>query len=227
MTLPGGLLDTPWVVLGWVGALLLLLGGVWSLAINWPQRHWRDEQLMNPWLGSIVALAVLWQLEIRTEQGLLLHQLGSALFTLMFGPARALVGLSLVIVAVTANGHGDWSMLGPNLMANAALPIAIISLWRRSVKRWLPNHPFVFIFGNGFFGAALTFFLTGAGLILLVLAGSVQPIASGRFIDGWLPSVFLLSFSEAWLSGMILTLLVIFRPEWVVSFDRRQQTSKP
>lgn len=225
MTLPAGLLDTAWVAIGWAAALLLLAGGLRSVAKDLRQRHSRNAQLLNPWLGSIVALIVLWQLEIRTEQGLILHLLGSALFCLMFGPARALIGLLLVMLAVTANGHGQWSMIGPNLVANAALPIAIIFLWTWIVRRCLPNHLFVFIFGNGFFGVAVTFFLTGLGLMLLVLTGSEQPILVGRFVDGWLPSVFLLSFSEAWLSGMVLTLLVIYRPEWVVSFERRQQPS--
>lgn len=222
MTLPGGLLDTSWVVVGWAAALLMLAGSLRSLARHWTLRQWRSEQLLNPWFGSIVVLAILWQLEFKAEQGMALHQLGSALFTLMFGPARALVGLFVVLAAVTANGQAEWSMLGPNLVVCAALPIAFISVWRLVVRLCLPNHLFVFIFGNGFFGAALAFFVAGIGVMLLVLAGSAQPIDLARLVDGWLAPVLLLSFSEAWLSGMILTLLVIYRPGWVVSFERRQ-----
>ena len=222
MTLSAGLLGATWVLIGWGVAILLLVVALRSLAKNFRQRHSRNAQLLNPWFGSIVALIVLWQLEIKIEQGLILHLLGSALFCLMFGPARALLGLLLVMVAVTANGHGQWSMLGPNIVTNAGWPIGIIFLWSWLVRRYLPNHLFVFIFGNGFFGVAVTFFLTGLGLMLVA---SVQPGVPGRIVEGWLPSVFLLSFSEAWLSGMILTLLVIYRPEWVVSFERRQQPS--
>lgn len=227
MSLPGGLLDASWVAVGWAAAMVMLAGSLRSLARHWSLRCWRSEQLLNPWFGAIVVLAILWQLDFKTEQGMALHQLGSAVFTLMFGPARALLGLFAVLAAVTANGHGDWSMLGPNLVVCAALPIAFISVWRWIVKRCLPNHLFVFIFGNGFFGAALAFFVSGFGVMLVVLAGGAQPIDLARLIDGWLAPVMLLSFSEAWLSGMILTLLVIYRPGWVVSFERRQPSLKP
>jgi uncharacterized membrane protein len=227
MTLPGGLLDTTWIAVGWVLAGVALLAAGRELATKIRPRHFGNPLLFSPWLGSIVALAILWQLEIRTEQGIVIHLLGSSLFAVMFGPARALTGLLLVTLAVTANGHGEWSMLGPNLVSNAMLPICIVWLAQQGVRRWLPEHLFVFVFANGFFAGALTLFLTGLGVMLLVLAGSSAPIEPERFIDGWLPPVLLLSFSEAWLSGMILTLLVIYRPEWVVSFDRRLQARKP
>jgi uncharacterized membrane protein len=227
MTLPGGLLDTTWIQVGWVIALLALIAAGRALATKIKPRHFGNPELFSPWLGSIVALAILWQLEVRTEQGIVIHLLGSGLFAVMFGPVRALIGLLLVLMAVTANGHGEWSMLGPNLVSNAVLPIALVWLAQQGVRRWLPEHLFVFVFANGFFAGALTLFLTGVGVMVLVLAGSAAPIDPERFIDGWLPPVLLLSFSEAWLSGMILTLLVIYRPEWVVSFDRRQQARQP
>ena len=38
-------------------------------------------------------------------------------------------------------------------------------------------------------------------------------------LDEYLPYFILLGFSEAWLSGMVITLFVIYRPEWVMTFD--------
>jgi uncharacterized membrane protein len=35
----------------------------------------------------------------------------------------------------------------------------------------------------------------------------------------YFPYFLLLGFSEAWLSGMMMTLFVVYRPQWVVSFD--------
>jgi len=35
----------------------------------------------------------------------------------------------------------------------------------------------------------------------------------------YLPYFLLLGFSEAWLSGMVMTLFVVYRPNWVGTFD--------
>jgi uncharacterized membrane protein len=64
--------------------------------------------------------------------------------------------------------------------------------------------------------------------MLLVIAG-VYPI--DYVLAEYLPYVLLLAFSEAWLSGMMVTLFVIYRPEWVSSFEDsrylRDKAAKP
>ena len=57
-------------------------------------------------------------------------------------------------------------------------------------------------------GIALTVFMWIAGLYDL-----------DYLLAEYLPYFILLGFSEAWLSGMVMTLFVIYRPEWVPSFD--------
>ena len=37
----------------------------------------------------------------------------------------------------------------------------------------------------------------------------------------YLPYMLLLGFSEGWLSGMAMTLMVVYKPEWVSTFDDR------
>ena len=40
-------------------------------------------------------------------------------------------------------------------------------------------------------------------------------------LSEYLPFFLVVGFSEAWLTGMALTVLVIYRPEWVATFDDR------
>ena len=43
--------------------------------------------------------------------------------------------------------------------------------------------------------------------------------AADVLLDEYLPFFLLLAFSEAFATGMALTVLVIYRPQWVMTFD--------
>jgi uncharacterized membrane protein len=93
-----------------------------------------------------------------------------------------------------------------------------------ALARWadrgsLPRHLFVYIFVNGFFGAAfavLASSLVAAGLLALGHAYSLPHLGSD-----YLAFVPLLMFGEAGLTGMLVALLVCYRPEWIRTFDDR------
>ena len=54
---------------------------------------------------------------------------------------------------------------------------------------------------------------------LLWLADVYPAIA---LVDDYLPYYFLLGFAEAWLNGAMVTLMVVYVPHWVDSFDDRR-----
>jgi uncharacterized membrane protein len=81
----------------------------------------------------------------------------------------------------------------------------------------LPRHFFVYIFINGFLGAALT--IVGVGFAATALLALVGAYEWDYLISEYFPYFLLLAFSEAWLSGMMMTLFVVYRPHWVASFD--------
>lgn len=41
-------------------------------------------------------------------------------------------------------------------------------------------------------------------------------------LEEYLPYFFLISFSEAFITGMLITMMVIYKPEWVATFDDRR-----
>ncbi|MDE2586472.1 MAG: energy-coupling factor ABC transporter permease [Betaproteobacteria bacterium] len=213
MNLPDSLLDSAWALAAWGLFLLFLVVAV--RRASW--RRLTNSTQLNVWLGTIVSLMLLWSMKAGVLPGLNLHLLGAMLFTLEFGPWLAFVGLSVVLTTITINGAAGWLSYGLNALLMAGVPVLLASGIFRFTDRVLPKNLFVYIFANGFFGSGLT--VLGTGLVatgLLAVAGA-YPIS--MLTENYLPYFLLLGFSEAWLGGMVLTLLVVYRPEWVSTFD--------
>jgi uncharacterized membrane protein len=99
----------------------------------------------------------------------------------------------------------------------AGVGVMVSQAIHRLVVRYLPRHFFVYVFINGFFGSALAVFSVGlAACGLLILAGAYD---WDYLASEYLPYFLLLGFSEAWLSGMLITMFIIYRPNWVATFD--------
>lgn len=222
MNLPEGMLTPLWLGAAW--GLFLPLLALALLRANWRQLF---GPAFNVWAGFVVVLMGLWSMKAGVMPGLSLHLLGATLFTLVFGPWLALIGLCTVMLGLLLNGwvHGFAESLTPMVFAWNALLMAGVGVgltqWLvRLVDRYLPHQFFVYVFVNGFFGAGLTVLAVGTlSCLLLVWAGAYGP---DYLLSEFLPSVLLLAFSEAWLSGMVLTLLLVYRPEWLASFNQMQ-----
>lgn len=182
-----------------------------------PWRRLRDSEQLNVWLGMIVILTLLWSIKAGVKPGLSLHLLGATVFTLSFGPYLAFVGLVLVALGVTANGEAGPLAFALNVLMQAGVGVVLSQGLYHLISMVLPRHFFVYIFVNGFLAAALTILGVGFGIsVLLAMAGAYS--WDYLFTD-YLPYFLLLGFSEAWLSGMFVTLFVVYRPNWVVTFD--------
>uniref|UniRef100_UPI002DD68CDF energy-coupling factor ABC transporter permease n=1 Tax=Dokdonella sp. TaxID=2291710 RepID=UPI002DD68CDF len=148
-----------------------------------------------------------------------LHLVGAMATCLIFGPQLALVVLALALAGITLNGSTEWAAYPLNLLAMAIVPLAVSTLYFRIVERWLPKNFFVYVFVNAFIGAALVVLVQGAVASSMLVAAGAYP--ADLLLSEYLPFFLLLGFSEAWLTGMALTVLVIYRPEWVATFDDR------
>ena len=172
---------------------------------------------MNVWLGMVVLLTLVWSLKAGIKPGLDFHLLGATVFTLSFGPHLAFVGLSLVAAGITLNGAAGPLAYAANALLMAGVGVVLSQFYYRFFTGILPRHFFVYIFANGFFGAALTIIGVGfCATVLLALAGAYE---WDYLISEYFPYFLLLAFSEAWLSGMVMTLFVVYRPDWVATFD--------
>ncbi|WP_298602751.1 energy-coupling factor ABC transporter permease [Zoogloea sp.] len=206
--------------LAWhISAVIVGVGvAVWVVRTA-PWHRLQDGHQLNALLGAAVILTLLWSLNAGVYPGLNLHLLGAMATTLIFGPQLALVVLALALVGITLNGSIEWSAYPINLLGMAVIPVAVSRAYSHLVGRWLPKHFFVYIFVNAFIGAALIVLIQGCVASLGLAAAGAYPV--DLLLSDYLPFFLLLGFAEAWLSGMTLTLLVVYCPEWVASFDDR------
>lgn len=216
MNFPAGLFSDAWAF----GAFLpLALVWLWCVRTA-PWRRLAEDGQFNVWLGAIVVLMLLWSMKAGVQPGLNLHLLGVTAMTLMFGRQLAIAGLSLVLVAVTLNGGAGWQAYALNALVMAVLPVFVSFAVLRLVERWLPANFFIYVFVAAFFGAALVAGATGVASTVLLAVAGIYPME--LLLADYSPYFLLLGFSEAWLNGGAVTLMVVYFPHWVGSFDDRR-----
>lgn len=209
----------------WALGAFLPLPAIWFWCLRTaPWRRLADSAQLHVWLGTVVALVLVWSMKAGVQPGLNLHLLGATMFTLMFGRQLAIIGLSVALAGVTLNsglqGQEAWLAYGLNALVLAVFPPLLADGIRRAVERLLPRNFFVYVFVTSFFGAAAAIIAVGLlASLLLWLAGVYTATA---LLDDYLPFYFLLGFAEAWLNGAMVTLMVVYVPHWVGSFDDRR-----
>lgn len=216
MNFPGGLFGDFWAY----GAFLLM-APVWLWCLRTaPWRRLAESSQLNVWLGTVVVLMLLWSMKAGVKPGLNLHLLGATAFTLMFGRQLAILGLSLVMAAVTLNGAAGWECYALNVLVMAAFPCFVAHLLLQITLRYLPANFFVYIFFAAFFGAGIAVVSTGLLATLLLWLAGIYPVQ--LLLEDYLPYFALLGFAESWLNGAAITLMVVYYPRWVGSFDDRR-----
>ena len=220
MNFPAGLFDHAWAYGAFVPLVLIWL---WCLR-TLPWKRILDPVQSNVWLGTVVVLTLFWSMKAGVQPGLNLHLLGATAFTLMFGRQSAILGLSVVMAAVTFNGGAGWEPYALNVLVTAVFPCLFAHVLLLIVERYLPANFFVYIFCAAFFGAGVAVVSTGLlATLLLWLAGIYS--ADMLFAE-YFPSFILLGFAEAWLNGAAITLMVVYVPHWVSSFDDQRYLAK-
>ena len=213
MNVPAGLFDS-----GWLWLTHLLYGALLLYTIRCaPWWHLRDNESSHVWLGSCVALMLLWQIKAGVFPGLHLHLLGTTLLTLMFGWPFAFLAVTVVILALTWNGTLDLETLSLNALMMGALPVSVSHQIYRRVDRLLPNHYFIYILGMAFFGAMLT--MAAVGIVATLVLSLSDRYTLVYLLQNYLPCYLLMIFPEGFMTGMLMSALVVYRPEWVATFD--------
>jgi len=204
-----------WDAVLWLA--LLVLGVAMIRRAAWPMLADRDNQRV--FLVTSGVVLGLWLIRTGVKPGLDFHLLGASALTLMFRPWFAILALALVTGAFTLHS-GEYAAYPANLMLMGVLPVAVSWGIYRLVDSRLPNHLFIYIFLNGFFGAALAIGMVGVASTLFAAATGAYTLA--YLAEEYLPFYFLMAWAEAFATGMLITLLVVYRPEWVATFDDRR-----
>jgi uncharacterized membrane protein len=207
------ILPESFTTLGWIGLVLVM----WGL---WRSGDWKkllDPIRSNLFLGTSVALLVLWQIRAGIRPGLEFHLYGVTAATLMFGPWRGMLAGLIALIGSILGGHGEWNNLGIEGLVFTALPALVTYRLFKLVERKLPNHFFIYVLVNGFFVAALSMITIGLTATALMALSGVYKL--DYLLEHYTPYYVLLAWSEAFSTGMAVTIMAVYRPEWLETFD--------
>lgn len=224
------LLDLTW---RWGPSAFALTSLVVALGAR-PWRIWLDPRSQHPAFGSIVLLAALSVLRVRfpgllqgvQALGVPVQLIGAPLLVVMFGlrpalpllAAAALLGASQQpqapegVVALLSDALERFAWFG-------ALPALLTAAGHALIRRLLSRQLFVFIFGHGYFVPMLA--AIGSTLLGAVYA---QQARNALHLD-WtevVAAAVAMGFAEAFITGLLTAIFVVYRPDWVLTFDDRE-----
>jgi len=212
MNFPSHLMPSEWLWGGHVLYIILLVWAIWKA----PWYHLQDSQDTHVLLGSCTVLWMIWQIQGGITAGLEFHLLLVTTLTLMFGWPFAMLAASLAQLGLTIEGNADLHSYSLNSLCNGVIPSLITAVIYRLTYVWLPRHFFIYIYIAAFVGGALA--ILGSRLIGLWILLNSQVYTLASLGDEPLFMVVML-FPEAFTNGLLMTILVAYRPQWVSSFS--------
>ena len=177
----------------------------------------QKQESQHIFLGAVVILLTIWGIKAGISPGLGFHHLGATLFTLMFGWPLAIVGLTLTMIASLLLQASDWASLGINGLLSIIIPIAVSYSILTLSQKWLPDNFFIYIFICAFFGAGIAIAISRLSAIALLSVMHAYP--DEKLIEESLQYLPLFMFPEAFVTGMLISIFVVYRPDWVATFD--------
>jgi uncharacterized membrane protein len=200
-----------------IAALLLIA----TLLLAIRSARWRALQdvpgRMHLVAGGAVACLMLWLLNIHLADGLVMHFLGVTTLTLVVGWSFSVIAACAVLVGFYLIQGLEWSAFPVSACLTVLLPATLTRLLARLLYRPRLRHLFIYILGAGFAGGGLVVLALAVSTVaLLALLGQHERV---ELALQWWPLICLLMFSEAFINGMCISALAIFRPDAVKTFD--------
>ncbi|WP_166423582.1 energy-coupling factor ABC transporter permease [Paraglaciecola sp. 20A4] len=199
--------------LAWVGYLACLAAVVRNLSVD---TLVKDKKIQHLVFGCSASVFFLWIFQTGIFPGLQVHFLWLTALMLILGFRWAMISACLALVGVTLVGEESWRMLGVNGLLGVLAPLGLSYLIYSFAFHKLSRHVFIYIF--------VCAFLPGA----LMMAVKMYLLGGYFYLDGqydwltiednYLVLIWLLLFPEGMLNGMTMTLMVIYKPEWVYTF---------
>jgi len=198
----------------WMANICVFLVMIWVIK-NTPYSHLKNSQDAHVFFAATLILWLMWRMGVGILAGFEFHLLLVTTLTLMFGRAMASWGVLIAQSLLTLEGKADILSFGLNVLCNGILPIWFTWLSYRLIDRYLPRHFFVYIFMVAFFTGALTMLVSRlTGMSILWFAEVYKQIPNDYI--NLLP---IMMFPEAFSNGGLMTILVVYRPQWVSSFN--------
>ncbi|MCA1929819.1 energy-coupling factor ABC transporter permease [Rheinheimera sp.] len=194
---------------------LLLLAALLFNANFWDEI--RSKAVPWPVAGaSVCILALLWQTNATVLDALSIHFLALTSLVLVFGLRLSALLFVLVmalqwLMSEKALEQLLWTLLSGWLVLGLNYFVYLLCF------HYLQRQLFVYLFVAAFLNSAL-------GLVVFMLLQAwiqAEHYSSHQLYEGYLIFIPLAALPEALLNGMAMTLLVVYKPEWVYTFYQR------
>ncbi|MBS3796921.1 energy-coupling factor ABC transporter permease [Pseudoalteromonas sp. BDTF-M6] len=177
---------------------------------------WHRPARQTGLFACALVLALLWRIKAGIAPGLDIHILGITAMTLILGWRLATLAAILATALLASFSTIAWENAAVFVITTALIPIYFSYGVFVLVYNLLPRHLFIYLFVCSFLCAALA-------NCLKILVGALYYWAIGTYewsmlMDNYVILSALIWFPEAMLTGMAMTLLVIYRPHWVRTF---------
>ena len=187
-----------------------------------------EPRLRNIFISCILLLALAWNIRAHLPNSnvdnfidLSFHFFGASLLVALFGFWSAITLLFIVALIGVFSISGDLVEATRHYVMVSVVPALFAYGVIKAVQKFLPKHLFILILGNGYLAAFISTFVTG---LLIFGLQQLFDITSFGTSDplGWFLGLLVLSFMEGSLSGMLLAILLVYRPQWVSTYREEQ-----
>jgi len=209
------LLGDSWLWANWIYWPILLLAIIrapWSILLQ--------NDSSNIFAAACVSLYFMWLLKVHIEDGLSIHLLGSTVLTLMFRWQVALIANALVLLGITLTTMADFQAFAMNGLLMGVLPVMISYIIWRLNEWYLPANYFVYIFIAAFLSAGLS--ILAMGFVSHKLLSIIDNSLNVETLDQYLMIFIPIMYPEAFLTGAVISVFVIFKPQWIATFDDKR-----
>lgn len=212
----------------WIALSLLLFG--FALYKSRPAEYLK-QPLSTLAACCIVLVSIAWNLKATLPGqggqaliGFSFHFFGASLLVAMLGLWHAMTILFCVSFLTGFLIGGDAFEASRNFVLIGVLPALVSASIIHLIKTLMPKHLFVLILGTGYV-AGFASVLISAGLIFTIQQLLLP--APVVLLDplGWFLGVVILSFMEGSLSGMLLAIFLVYRPQWVATYNQSAYVS--
>ncbi|KZZ42421.1 hypothetical protein A3759_14400 [Thalassolituus sp. HI0120] len=206
----------PYSLLLTTAVVSLLVMAFAARAVSWGAlKEYRGTQ--HFFWGSVVVLAVFWQMRAGILPGMHFHILGYTSIMLLMGWPLALIAAAFVQLIMLLTGKLEWLEFGFQYLFFSVLPILFSYAFYLVVYRRMVHNPFVYILVAGFFNAGFTHAFSDvlrSGLMWGLDIHSWDTI--WRDYLRYLP---MMMFPEGVVNGMFIAGMVAFHNRWLSTFD--------
>lgn len=186
-----------------------------TISVSWTALI-SDKNRQHVIFGFTAIVFFLWIFRAGIYTGLSVHFLWLSALVLTLGFRWACLSASIALLGITATGADSWEMIGINGLVGVLTPISVTYLIYMIAFHRIPRNVFVYIFVCAFLPGALVIAMKMGLLGAVYFTEGIYDWTTVR--DNYLILIPLLLFPEGLLNGMTMTLLVVYKPHWVVTF---------